>query len=180
MKGCDIIGGNGGMTASSGAYVSVLGCNFGQQEGYGISLAATGGPVFHLQDCMFSDQFLAFRQDDGVGRWEIEGTTVTDVTLATLGFGDLEGGYIRNSILAKGKKYVVLDILGLKNQSEEDFHFDMTNNWWGTDDPDSIQAWIFDGNDDPSSGFIIDWDPYKEEPLAGEPQSLDSLKSMFR
>ena len=105
---------------------------------------------------------------------------MTDVTLATLGFGMLGGGYIRDSILAKGERYVVMDYLGLKKKSELDVHFDMTDNWWGTDNPDSIQAWIFDGNDDPTSGFIIDWQPYKGEPVTTEKKSIGSLRSMFK
>ncbi len=177
---CNFQNGFGGLTVAGVSHAVASDCVFNQQDGYGVGLEASGLPIATLTGCTFSGQFLAFRQDTGFGRWEIEGTTVTDVTLATLGFGNLGGGYIRDSILAKGERYVVMDFLGLKNGSELDMRFDMTDNWWGTTNPDSIQAWIFDGNDDPDSGFIIDWDPYKDQPVAVEEKSLGSLKSLYR
>lgn len=177
---CIFRNGFGGISVSGGVCVSARNCEFSEQNGYGIVMEANGPPVVVLKDCTFSEQYLAFRQDSGYGRWEIERTTVTDVTLATLGFGMLGGGYIRDSILAKGERYVVMDYLGLDKKLEPDLHFDMTDNWWGTTNPDSIQAWIFDGKDDPTSGFIIDWQPYKGEPVSTEKKSLGSFRAMFR
>ena len=46
--------------------------------------------------------------------------------------------------------------------------------------PDSIQAWIQDGNDIAEWPFYFAWKPYKSEPVADEKTSLGSLKAMFR
>ncbi len=56
----------------------------------------------------------------------------------------------------------------------------MTNNWWGTSDPDSIQAWIYDGVDNPDVGGIIDWEPYRNDLVAAEKKSLGDVRAMFR
>lgn len=49
---------------------------------------------------------------------------------------------------------------------------DMTNNGWGTADPDSIQAWIYDGNDRPEDPYFIQWDPVLPGPLPVQKKSL--------
>jgi len=62
-------------------------------------------------------------------------------------------------------------------------HFDFTNNYWGTDDPDSIAAWIDDANDHPNNPHywgIVDFEPFESEPVPVEKKSLGGLKSMFR
>ena len=42
-----------------------------------------------------------------------------------------------------------------------DVHLDFAHNWWGTDDPDKVSTWIYDGYDDPgherSPGNIADF-----------------------
>jgi len=56
---------------------------------------------------------------------------------------------------------------------------DLTNNWWGTSDPDSIAAWIRDGVDDPQFP-IVQYDPFALQPVGEEKKSVSDLKSMFR
>lgn len=177
---CEFLGGYGGVNIVQGGRADIHNNQFSDQDGFGIAVGSSGGCVASVRDCEFSGQYVAFRQDGGNSVWEVESTTVTDVQVGTLAFGGLNGGYIRDSILAKGERYVVLDYLGLKSSATEPIHFDMTDNWWGTTDPDSIQALIFDHNDDPASGYIIDWQPFKSEPVPTEKKSLGSVKSMFR
>ena len=57
---------------------------------------------------------------------------------------------------------------------------DMTNNYWGTTDVDSIASWIQDVNDDPAIHSIVDFEPIAEEPLPTERSSWGSLKALFR
>jgi hypothetical protein len=65
---------------------------------------------------------------------------------------------------------------------DEVAHFDMTNNWWGTTDPDSIQAWIRDRNDFPEYPFFyqVDFEPFLEGPVPVKKSSLGGFKSLFR
>lgn len=180
INNCSFNDGYGAFTLSGAVHVTAQNCIFSGQREYGIVLTQNGPPKMTLNDCFFSDQKLAFKQSGGFGRWEIEGTTVTDVSRATMGFGHTGESYIRNSILAKGEQYVVLHFPLPTEKSDQDVHLDMTDNWWGTADPDSIQAWIFDGNDNPDSGYIIDWQPYKGQPVATEKKSMGSLRALFK
>lgn len=61
-----------------------------------------------------------------------------------------------------------------------DLGLDYTGNWWGTADPDSIAAWIHDGNDDPSIQAQIQYEPFADHPLPAEQKSFSDLKRMFR
>jgi len=56
----------------------------------------------------------------------------------------------------------------------------LTNNYWGTSDPDSIAAWIWDYNDDPVTRSYIDFIPFSDIPLPTEKKSLGDVKAMFR
>jgi len=84
----------------------------------------------------------------------------------------------------RGERYRAFDYtppkVGLISDNDLEDHFDMTENWWGTTDPDSIQAWIFDGQDSPDVGVIIDWYPFKSVPVGNKKRNSGSLKALFR
>jgi len=83
--------------------------------------------------------------------------------------------------LDKGLNYVatVPQGLAVENPSIET-RVDIRNNWWGTADPDSIQAWIFDAVDDSTQTVIFDWYPYLDEPVTNDRTTPGGLKRMFR
>ncbi|MCP4290492.1 MAG: hypothetical protein GY780_01485 [bacterium] len=60
------------------------------------------------------------------------------------------------------------------------YYFDMTDNWWGTTEKDSIQAWIEDGLDIPDYPFFVVWDPFRDEAVSQKKTSLGGLKPRFR
>jgi Right handed beta helix region len=68
--------------------------------------------------------------------------------------------------------------------NDEDLYIDMTNNYWGTTDADSIAAWIYDGNDeyDPIWGIkaFVDFEPFSAVPLDTKKESLGGFKSLYR
>jgi len=57
---------------------------------------------------------------------------------------------------------------------------DLTGNYWGTSIADSIAAWIWDHNDDPSLPATVDFDPFSTTPLPAEQKSLGSVKNLYR
>ena len=57
---------------------------------------------------------------------------------------------------------------------------DMTGNYWGTTDPDSIAAMIWDSNDDPEIHSTVLFEPFAGEPVPTEETSFGSIKAMFR
>ena len=61
-----------------------------------------------------------------------------------------------------------------------DLGVDLTNNYWGTADPDSISAWIWDGVDDPELQTTVQFEPFLTSPVPAERKSMGGLKSLFR
>jgi hypothetical protein len=57
---------------------------------------------------------------------------------------------------------------------------DLTNNYWGTTDPDEIAEWIWDGNDDSTIHSVVNFSPIADGQVSSEAVEWDSLKAMFR
>jgi len=57
---------------------------------------------------------------------------------------------------------------------------DMTGNYWGTTDPDTVAEWIWDGNDDSSIHSIVEYIPMADGPVPTEDKSWTELKQMYR
>lgn len=172
---CEFLGGAGGLSISSGTRTAIRRCVFDGQTTGGIysGLACN----LTVEDCTMVEQGLAFRL---ASDWTIQRTTVSDARTATLWISDFGRGTMRDCLLAKGARFVVSNGLEYKKADGSPIHYDLRNNWWGTDNPDSIQAWIYDANDYPESGYIIDWQPFNGEPLPTTKRSLGSVKSLFR
>jgi hypothetical protein len=81
--------------------------------------------------------------------------------------------------LDRGDRYVVIG----ENQGDTiafPRHLDLRNCDWGTDNPDSIQAWIYDRRDDPHPGMFVDWDPFAPESTPVEAESLGDITLLLR
>ena len=134
-----------------------------------------------ISDCNFRNQASAIYSFNYEGdiSWAVERINVENVTYASFKYIYPGSGYFRDCRLAKGENFVVAassyqEALPLRS------NIDMTNNWWGTSDPDSIQAWILDRSDNELIGTVIEWDPFNDESVAVEKKSLGGLRSMFR
>jgi hypothetical protein len=179
VQACEFRGGAIGINATLGSgVVDISGCDLSMQHNAGIIHGMPYGTV-RIRDTTMSGQYKALRSSGLGARWEVDSLNIEDVFECSLMFAQLGGGYVRNSHLARGARYAVMDVGTLSAASA--VHFDMTNNWWGTTDPDSIQAWIFDGNDQPERPYyFIDWMPFKAEPVGTQKRSLGGVKSMYR
>ncbi len=62
----------------------------------------------------------------------------------------------------------------------------MENNYWqdgplsGIEEGWRIGLYVWDFNDDPNLGVIVDYDPFSSEPLPTEKEGFGSIKAMFR
>ncbi len=56
----------------------------------------------------------------------------------------------------------------------------LENNYWGTASADTIAAWVWDEDDDPSMNVHTVVEPYYENPVRNEAKSMGSVKSMYR
>ncbi|MBK7673097.1 MAG: hypothetical protein IPJ24_17185 [bacterium] len=177
VDNCTFLRGTAGVVVTLGSDARIHECLFDGQSQGGV---ANGGQRIALERCEFRNQRSALSQYGTQALWAVDNIHVSDVTLATLEYVALFGGYIRNSTLARGERYVVCDITPEKRADATPATLDMTNNWWGTADPDSIQAWIYDGNDRPEDPYFIQCDPFLPGPLPVQKKSLGGVKALFR
>ena len=56
---------------------------------------------------------------------------------------------------------------------------DLSGNFWGTSDPDSIAAWIWDYSDDPVTRAHIDYIPFATSTVPTKATGLGDLKALF-
>jgi len=62
----------------------------------------------------------------------------------------------------------------------EHVEVDLSNNYWGTTDIETIEDWIFDGNDDSSIHGTVTFLPLADGPVSTESATLDKVKAMYR
>ena len=176
IRDCTMLEGDSAIAASNGTTLLVERCTFDGQsrESVGAALSTTMGFI----ECVFENQeevtysgsgsaYLSFR------RCSIE--TVSDVAFRFRYVGSL---YVNDCDLSGGSRGVVWC---------EDIHnctdvrtIDMTGNYWGTTDPDTIAALIRDNTDSDQACFVIDYEPFESESTPTETRSFSGLKSLFR
>jgi len=100
----------------------------------------------------------------------IEGTLDAAVQLHTAGVAN-----ISNSHILPASGWAVECVVNVT----ENRIANMTNNYWGTADADSIARLIFDGGDNPDIHYTVVYEPFSSGPLPTEEQPLGSVKAMF-
>ena len=177
VDGCTLEDGRLAM-AIVGEQAEIRNSVFDSQQFYGI--VAQNGRV-QIEDCEFFDQFIALYEYDSGRRidWAVSRIVVHDVVDSTFRYCSIGTGYIHDSILARGAEYTVkYHFAGSKSKNSD--VFDMTNNWWGTTTPDSIRAWIYDGEDDENIGVVVEFVPFKDELVSVQDRSLSDVKALFK
>jgi hypothetical protein len=174
FEDCHFVGGSSGLGVSSGTTASVRRCQFDNMY---TGIYSGSGCNLTVEDCTLTGQGLALRLSSD---WVVRRTVIADVSYVSLWIVEFGHGIMNDCYLAKGPSFVVSNGREPRDAEKSTIHYDLTNNSWGTTDPDSIQAWIWDKNDDPEAGYIVDWRPYIGEPVSNERQPLGSIKSLFR
>ena len=172
---CDFIGGTGGVSVVFGE-AALLNCTFDGQQ----NTAFTPGPgaSVTVDSCTFRNQSIIAASGHTGNQLTIDNSSienVSDCAFLIAFFGSLS---VNGCDLAKGERGVVWVTDEPTSSIVE--HLDFTNNYWGTDNPDSIQAWIRDRNDSEDARYFIDWEPYSDVPLPTEKKTMGGLKAMFR
>ena len=180
--------------------VSVESCDFVNSNGRGTAIQYSENCIGLVEDCKISwvgdgiairsqsDVMLVRNHMDAqyVGLYVFDGSIVrgeknvmrggeVSLALQTTSTAFLSG----NHILKTGQWAV--HCRGFTTQAVD---IDLRNNYWGTDNADSISAWIFDGND-PQDPFYdtnlsnVLYEPFSPVPVEAEESSVGSLKSQF-
>lgn len=176
IEDCSLIGGTTGISVSGGGPVMVKGCIFNNQGNLAIFPSSLS--TVAIDSCNFSNQTKVIRSLDSGNEIAITNSVVQNVVDCSFWISYTGSFSVNNCDLAKGGWGVV--VVEEQPSCAHSGRIDMTNNYWGTDSPDSIRAWIHDRNDSEDACYYVDFEPYSDVPLPTEKKSLGGLKSLYR
>lgn len=149
--------------------------------GYGAHVLSLSGATMELRNCeLFGGRTQVVVSNDGKmfgtgNRFHGAGDEFGSYRTIWLGDDVLE---LHDNHLLKGEGDYIVEcrpIAGTKPVVH-----DLTNNWWGTTERDSIAAWIYDIHDDPDIHTEILFEPFLTSPVANEKAKMGDLKRLFR
>jgi hypothetical protein len=149
-----------------------LDCTFVNHTRAGLILA---GPEAHLQNCTITETTGHGLEMLGQGL-RGSGNTISSescvLVITWASFPHFQG----NEFLAGGN-----GLLARVYPSDVDPEvLNFTNNYWGTDDPQSIADLIQDHLDDPALPYTIDFEPFVGGPVSVESRTWSEVKESFR
>jgi len=171
---CDFFGHNGALSIQQGATVFVEDCAISGSVTDNSGVYVSLGGQAHLHECTV--------EGFEVGLWVTgggAGSIVADSCIVAGSTGTCIWNYggiveIHDSTILNGGGWSVL----CNNSTNPDCSIDMTNNHWGTDSQDQIEAWISDAIDNPDLCCTVDFVPFNG-PVATEARSWGSVKGLF-
>ena len=182
VRDCTFVGGTKGAGFTDGASGAIIDCEFSGLERYGIVgnspgtvriegnvIDQTGMPNSHCLSAYWSPGNYILRNNifssDAV---------ILNIIRPNIGW-DCE----QNHFLRTGPQAWYVWPATSSPYVWDPVHMDFSNNWWGTDDPDEVSAWIFDGNDDPQYHYFIDFLPMADGSVPVQARSWSEVKGMF-
>jgi hypothetical protein len=146
-------------------------------------LTGTGVAVYGPGPMLIKNNFvegglISLKAGNGANSLVCEGNVFSESTLSAVYIVSCTPTLKNNHILSGDGSLV--EIVGFDGPQQ--VHIDMTENFWGISDRDSIAGLIEDGNDGvpPTTYGIVDFEPYSDVPVSAKKQSMGSLKAMFR
>ena len=176
IEGCNFFEGTTGVTVTFGGPVQFRNCLF---DGQGlVALYPSVNSSVAIDSCSFRNQVKAVESRESQNQVTITNSVVENVTDCSFSVWYTGGFTATNCDLAKGDRGVIwiLDQPSCAHMGR----IDLTNNYWGTDSPDSVRAWIHDRNDSEDACYYVDFEPFSDVPLPTEKKSLGSFKSLYR
>ena len=187
VKDCNFDGCFGGVSFTDGAAGRVQRCDFQSVKHFSLAVSNSGNVV--MEDCtslsttipdLISVGVLVFYGPSTLSLYrnifEMQGPgacLAINVNDATILAED-------NHFLRQGEDAWFVKRYESFSSSGEPRHYDLSGNWWGTTDLDTISTWIEDYNDDPEQLYIVDFEPILDHPVATQKKNLGDLKSLFR
>jgi len=172
----------GGIQLDAQASGIIERCHIQVLSGNGPPIGLLHGAVFTLRDNVFEGYGWA-------GAFATNGTVTTVTNNIFLGgsYTVIEVSYSPldfhgNHIINQGGMSV-LAFWG-RGGLQQPYDLDLTGNYWGTDDPAQIAAWIDDYTDhhphDQYHYVIVHYEPFEDGPVRMESHTWTDVKAMFR
>jgi len=164
-----------GVQYDNGTTGTLSDCQFFDMSVIGVSL--TYNSVVEIQAVHFSGSLLrGMRIGSGSiltgSRVVIEQISETSISLGSQVYVNLTESHIFPSALGRA--------VWVAGFPYEHINQDFQGNYWGTTDPESIAAMIWDSNDDPSLHTTVLFEPFADGQVSTEEKSFGSIKAMFR
>jgi hypothetical protein len=176
VEDCEFLEGAEGIKISYGGPTTIRNCQFDGQSIDAIFPAILS--IVTVGNCEFRDQnrIMEFgTSDNQVTMLDCVVEDVADCTFQLRYAGIFE---VHRCDLARGSRGTVW--VDDRSDPCDPVTLDMTDNYWGTDNPDSIAAWIRDRNDSDQACFYIDYEPYRDVSTPVESMSLSEFKALMR
>ncbi len=159
----------------NGCTGEMLGCSV--TDAWFAGVAFYGSGVFHFYDNQVNSAHYNMIFGQNADNLLCENNIFSGTDRECLHITSCQPVFHNNQILKDSGFAVYLG--GFAHETE---HVDMTKNYWGTDDPDSIAAWISDANDEYSSPMhgYVDFMPFTGGPVPTQKTTSGGLKAMFR
>lgn len=176
ISDCEFNGGYIAISSSTGSPLAINDCLFDGQMNTGVAPQTLS--VIELRGCIFKNQRNAIRSlvwSNNVSMFDCVIESVSECSFDIIDCGPL---VVRNCDLAKGNLGVVrvYDLFSCSNTGI----LDLRNNYWGTDNPDSIRAWIQDSEDSDQACYTVDFEPFLTHSTPTEKKSLGGIRSLYR
>nr|MEE4269523.1 right-handed parallel beta-helix repeat-containing protein [Candidatus Krumholzibacteria bacterium] len=173
---CEIYEGTSAISSSQGSPLVIQNCLFDGQSN--TAVYPGDGANISLEDCIFKNQRRVVRSFSPFNQFSMINCVVENTSECSFDILDMGSLTVTNCDLAKGELGTVFvqDNFGCLHSGT----LDMTNNYWGTDNPDSIRAWIHDTEDSDQACYTVNFEPYLSNSTPTEKKSLGGFRSMFR
>ncbi len=158
---CQFSGGVSGVQLEQGTVGSVQDCSFVGASAGGILVTSDADATILRNSVTGGTRNLGVLVSHCQGSGNVfNGGSFATITLDGGATADLHGNHILRTqgLAINTSSYVVGPIT-----------IDLTGNYWGTSEPDSIAAWIHDSNDDSSILATVDFSGFLVDPVVAAP-----------
>lgn len=175
IENCSFIGGESGVSFDQRSHGRLVDCTFEGQEFAGYS-TWTAHSSAEMTGCTFAGQKWEVDINSPTFVYRATNCVFSEPSLCSHRIAGVDSLHVNACDLDKGPQYAVVAV----NDGPPDPRIlDFTDNYWGTDEPDSIAAWIQDAND-VDSDYTVLFEPFRTVSTPVETRRLGDIKKLFR
>lgn len=182
LRNCTFIGGLKGAGFTDGASGAILDCEFTGQSSFGI-IGNSPGPVRiegNVIDQTGMPNAACWTAFAGSPEYIVRNNVFSsDATIIRIISPWMDLVCEQNHFIRTGPEAWYIRPYEENPLGGDPITLDFTNNYWGTDDPDEVSAWIYDGYDDPEHHFFIDFVPMAGGGVQVEQRTWTGIKALF-
>lgn len=174
---CTFLEGDLGITAAHAGPIRFERCVFDGQSHEAVY--ASAGTIMFLDGCTFRNQHRIMNPEDSDLQLHYTRCNFESVSDIVFSIGAAMGLSVTGCDILPGSRGAI-ESRPHPDPPQEGIVLDFEDNYWGTDDPDSIRSLISDRNQNSEAWFYIDYEPFRSESTPNQPKSFSSMKALFQ